>query len=171
MSSRTRGPAMGSTYHTDRAECYATRFCGLVQCLMWRDGLLSDIQDGAQHLISSLYGLDIGLNPPLTDDLVDGFLSEIDVRQFQLNGAIACVVQDRRAGRLILLNHRADATGFHCAQLPSRLLKPIGSDVGHVVGGDGDLCRKSGEPGEGGLNGTDHQAPPGDESSDFDSDG
>ena len=80
MSSRTRGPAMGSTYHTARAECYVTYLLWAGSILEWRGGLFLDIQGGAQDLISSLYGLNIGFKPPLTDNLIDGFLSEPDFR-------------------------------------------------------------------------------------------
>ena len=44
--------------------------------------LFFDIQEASQHVVRSFYGLEVGLKPSLTDDLHDGFLAEIDVRQF-----------------------------------------------------------------------------------------
>ena len=58
----------------------------------WRGRLFLDIQEAAQHVVRSLYGLKAGLKPSLPDDPIDSFFTEIDVRQFQLSGAVSCVV-------------------------------------------------------------------------------
>jgi hypothetical protein len=44
--------------------------------------LFFDIQETAQHVVRSFYGLEIGFKPSLADDLIDGFFTEVDVRQF-----------------------------------------------------------------------------------------
>ena len=54
--------------------------------------LFFDIHEDSQHVVRGFYGLKVGLKPSLPDDPIDGFFTEIDVRQFQLSGAVARVV-------------------------------------------------------------------------------
>ena len=118
--------------------------------------LLPEIQNETPHVISSLYCYETRFDPPPTDDLIDGFLSQLDIRQFQLTRAIVSVVQDRRTGCLILLNRRTCPTGFYCDKLRSQFLEPLGAHVGDVASGDINLCCEYGESREGRVHGADH---------------
>jgi len=51
---------------------------------------------------------------------------------------LASVAQARWTGCLFLLNHCAYSSGFHCDELGSRCLEPVGTDGGYVVSGDVD---------------------------------
>lgn len=107
--------------------------------LLRKSPLFLDIQDATQHVVRSAYGFEVGLKPSLTDDLIDGFLGEIDIRQFQLGRAIASAVQDHRARGFVLPYNRQDPAGFERNELNSGFLKSVGVEVGQVMRCDFDI--------------------------------
>lgn len=122
--------------------------------------LLLRIQNTAQHVVRRFQRAQIGFKTALRDNLVHSFFAQINVREFDLRRAIARVLQNRWACRVVLLDDWKDTPGVRFDEFGSGFLKTISIDVRHIVSRDLNLLGKCGQSREGGVDGGYHAAPP-----------
>jgi hypothetical protein len=78
----------------------------------------------------------------LSQDLLDRFLTKLNIRALDRGLIPTAVAKNRWAGGVIFLDHREDPTARYFDELRLGFLKPVRIDVGDIVRNDLDLFAK-----------------------------